>query len=162
MQKRFIDELEATNAGMDWLRKAAGLLGAERIDPLSGEGSGGVCSAWKGNELLAYFVVVRDMLNWSIVVTHDLSKERRTVTHPDSQFSLPYDVDVTVCGPEVSIESQLARELANSSTDSPVENARTVGVVEGIEHLLMSLARVGVDLLQSPASPRRWKTVYCG
>jgi hypothetical protein len=154
VQKRFIDELDATNAGMTWLRKTAGPLGAERIDTLSGEGSGGVCSAWKGNELLAYFVVVRDLLNWSIVVTHDLSEERRateerwTAERPDSQFSLPYDVDVTVCGLDVSIESQLARELASSSPESPVEIARTVGVVEGIEHLLMSLARAGVDLAE--------------
>jgi hypothetical protein len=146
VQQRFIDELDATNAGMAWLRKTAGPLGAERIDTFSREGSGGVCSAWKGNELLAYFVVVRDLLNWSIVVTHELSEKRWTASRPDSQFALPYDVDVTVCGPNVSIESQLARELATTSPDSPVETARNVGVVEGIEHLLMSLARAGVDL----------------
>jgi hypothetical protein len=55
-------------------------------------------------------------------------------------------VDITVCGPDVSIESQLGRELASAAPDSGVENARTVGIVEGIEQMLMSLARAGVNL----------------
>ncbi len=59
-------------------------------------------------------------------------------------FSLPFDIEVSVDDRKVNIESELARALP--TYDSMVETGRIVGVIEGIEQLLMSLARAGVDL----------------
>ena len=63
--------------------------------------------------------------------------ERRT-------FSLPFDIEIGIDDGVVNIESELARALP--AYDSAVETARKVGVIEGIEQFLMSLARAGLDL----------------
>lgn len=59
-------------------------------------------------------------------------------------FSLPFDIELEIVGDVVNIESELGRAL--SPYDDERETVRKVGVIEGIEHLLMSLARAGVDL----------------
>jgi hypothetical protein len=59
-------------------------------------------------------------------------------------FLLPFGIDLRVEDGIASIESNLSEALSSSS--DPVENGRIVGVVEGIEQLLLSLARVGIDL----------------
>lgn len=59
-------------------------------------------------------------------------------------FSLPFDIELEIVGDVVNIESELGRALA--PYDDERETVRKVGVIEGIEHLLMSLARAGVDL----------------
>ncbi|MDN7861649.1 hypothetical protein QZM81_38185 [Burkholderia cepacia] len=60
------------------------------------------------------------------------------------EFLLPFGIDLRVEAGNASIESNLPEALPNFS--DPVENGRIVGVVEGVEQLLLSLARVGIDL----------------
>ena len=57
---------------------------------------------------------------------------------------LPYRINLRVEDGIASIESDLPEVLARFS--DPVENGRIVGVVEGIEQFLLSLALVGIDL----------------
>lgn len=59
-------------------------------------------------------------------------------------FLLPFGIDLRVEDGIASIESNLPEALPSFS--DPVENGRIVGVVEGVEQLLLSLARVGIDL----------------
>ena len=59
-------------------------------------------------------------------------------------FSLPFDIELEIVGELVNIESELGRALPSYEDD--LETVRKVGVIEGLEHLLMSLARAGVDL----------------
>ena len=59
-------------------------------------------------------------------------------------FSLPFNIELEIVDECANIESELGRALAPYTDD--LETARKVGVIEGIEHLLMSLARAGVDL----------------
>lgn len=60
------------------------------------------------------------------------------------EFLLPFGIDLRLEDGIASIESCLPETLPSFS--DPVENGRIVGVVEGIEQLLLSLARVGIDL----------------
>jgi hypothetical protein len=60
------------------------------------------------------------------------------------EFSLPFGIDLRVEDGIASIESDLPEALPSFS--DPIENGRIVGVVEGVEQLLLSLARVGIDL----------------
>ena len=62
----------------------------------------------------------------------------------DRQFILPFGIDITIGNGVANIESGLPEALPRMS-DS-VEIGRIVGVAEGIEQLLLSLARVGLDL----------------
>lgn len=60
------------------------------------------------------------------------------------EFLLPFGTNLIVEGGIASIESDLPE--AFPSLSDPIENGRIVGVVEGVEQLLLSLARVGIDL----------------
>ncbi|CAD6563014.1 hypothetical protein LMG24235_08256 [Paraburkholderia sabiae] len=60
------------------------------------------------------------------------------------EFSLPFGIDLQVEDGIASIESHLPDALPVFS--DPVKNGRIVGVVEGVDQLLLSLARVGIDL----------------
>ena len=60
------------------------------------------------------------------------------------EFLLPFGIDLRVEYGIASIESDLPEALPSFS--DPVENGRIVGVVEGVEQLLLSLARVDIDL----------------
>ncbi|KVL50800.1 hypothetical protein WT01_31980 [Burkholderia cepacia] len=60
------------------------------------------------------------------------------------EFLLPFGIDLRVEDGIASIESDLPEALPSFS--DPVEDGRIVGVVEGVEQLLLSLARVGIDL----------------
>jgi len=46
--------------------------GADQLNTPTGEHPGGVRSAWKGRTLLGYFFVLRDAMNWTVLVCHDL------------------------------------------------------------------------------------------
>lgn len=59
-------------------------------------------------------------------------------------FLLPFGIDLRVEDGIASIESNLPEALRSFS--DPVENGRIVGLVEGVEQLLLSLARLGMDL----------------
>lgn len=61
-------------------------------------------------------------------------------------FSLPFDIELSIDNGIANIESELARALP--TYDTMVETARVVGVIEGIEHLLVALALAGLDLGQ--------------
>lgn len=62
----------------------------------------------------------------------------------NQEFLLPFGIDLRVEDGIASIESCLPEALPGFS--DPLENGRIVGVVEGVEQLLLSLARVGIDL----------------
>lgn len=62
----------------------------------------------------------------------------------DREFFLPFEIDLRVEDGIASIESHLPEALPGSG--DPVENGRIVGVIEGVEQLLLSLARVGIEL----------------
>jgi hypothetical protein len=84
MVQRHMDEIDASNAGETWLVELGLRRGADSTDLHRCERNGGIRSAWKGNSMLAYFVVVRDQLNWTILACHDLSEdlEPKTETAP--------------------------------------------------------------------------------
>jgi hypothetical protein len=62
----------------------------------------------------------------------------------DREFFLPFGIDLKVEDGLASIESHLPEALPGFG--DPVENGRIVGVIEGVEQLLLSLARAGIDL----------------
>lgn len=66
------------------------------------------------------------------------------IVNTKREFFLPFGIELTVEHGNASIESHLPEALP--SFDDPVEDGRKVGVVEGVEQLLLSLARVGIDL----------------
>jgi hypothetical protein len=70
-----MDELDAASAGETWLVELGLRRSADSTDLHRCERNGGIRSAWKGNRMLAYFIVVRDQLNWSILACHDLSED---------------------------------------------------------------------------------------
>lgn len=72
---RFVDEIEACQLGERWLIALGKQKGATHTDLLQGNQLGGVRSVWKDRTLLAYFIVLRDQLNWSVLVCHDLTQE---------------------------------------------------------------------------------------
>lgn len=76
MQQLHMDEIDAVTAGDAWLMELAKRSGADQLDTLSGEQPGGVRSAWKGRTLLGYFVVLRDAMNWTVLVCHDLTVQK--------------------------------------------------------------------------------------
>jgi hypothetical protein len=59
-------------------------------------------------------------------------------------FLLPFGIELRVEDGIASIESRLPEALPGFS--DPVENGRIIGVIEGVEQLLLSLARIGIDL----------------
>jgi hypothetical protein len=60
------------------------------------------------------------------------------------EFFLPFGIELSVDHGSASIESHLPEALPTFR--DPIENSRIVGVIEGVEQLLLSLARVGIDL----------------
>jgi hypothetical protein len=66
-------------------------------------------------------------------------------TPETTYFSLPFDIEIEMTAGVPSIESELGRAIP-CPPGNPVEIARVVGVIEGMEMLLLSLARTGVDL----------------
>ncbi|GAB7549329.1 hypothetical protein CS8_090310 [Cupriavidus sp. 8B] len=60
-------------------------------------------------------------------------------------FSLPFEIEIEVSAGKANIESELGRAIPGPP-DNSIENARVVGVIEGMEQLLMSLALAGIDL----------------
>ncbi|MBC8741847.1 hypothetical protein F6X40_35455 [Paraburkholderia sp. UCT31] len=84
MMQTFIDEIDAAQAGEAWLIPFAREHGADQIEMLAGATPGGVRSAWKGRRLLGYYVVLRDGLNWTVLVTHDLVSQTAEAASPPS------------------------------------------------------------------------------
>ncbi len=70
---RFIDQIDADREATRWLEAKAKALGADRIESQCHEYSGRTSSAWKGNDLLAVTVVLRDAINWSVLTCHEVA-----------------------------------------------------------------------------------------
>lgn len=83
--QRHMDEIDASSAGETWLVELGLRRGADSTDLHRCERNGGIRSAWKGNRMLAYFIVVRDQLNWTILACHDLSED----LEPKNEIALP-------------------------------------------------------------------------
>lgn len=60
------------------------------------------------------------------------------------QYTLPYGINICIEDGVANIETDLPQMIP--SGPAPIGVGRLVGIVEGIEQLLLSLARVGVDL----------------
>jgi hypothetical protein len=71
MVQTFLDQIDADFAAIKWLNSRPGVNRVERHNHSSGR----TCSAWAGTTLLATTVVVRDELNRSILVCHDLRED---------------------------------------------------------------------------------------
>lgn len=70
--RRFMDEGDAVREGEQWICSLAQKLGATQCQSLLCETPGGVISIWKDRQLLAYYLVARDDLNWTTLVLHDV------------------------------------------------------------------------------------------
>lgn len=79
--QRHMDEIDAVQVGEKWLVELGQRRGADKTDLHRCERNGGIRSAWKGNRLLAYFISVRDDMNWTVLSCHDLSQD----LEPDAQ-----------------------------------------------------------------------------
>ncbi|WOF81521.1 hypothetical protein P5704_026860 (plasmid) [Pseudomonas sp. FeN3W] len=70
-----MDEVDAVQVGEAWIEELAQRLGATACHSLRCETPGGVITIWKDRQLLAYYLVVRDDMNWTRLVRHDVSNE---------------------------------------------------------------------------------------
>jgi hypothetical protein len=87
-------------------------------------------------------IVTRDQSKWldnAAAVNLEIGDMNKT-----REFLLPFGINLRVEDGIANIESDLPAALPSFS--DPVENGRMVGVVEGVEQLLLSLARAGIDL----------------
>lgn len=80
-----MDEGDATRAGLDWLMALGQTHHADRLDTMVGEGSGGSASAWRAHVLIGYFVLLRDPLNWTQLICHDLTEDSAPSTNSPIQ-----------------------------------------------------------------------------
>lgn len=76
--QRFRDQIDADAAGYAWLHKWVedyeGI--ADYIDSANHEGEGGrTVTAWLNNKPVAMFTVVRDQMNWSILIISYLDED---------------------------------------------------------------------------------------
>lgn len=78
---RFIDQIDADREAIKWLEDRAVALGADRIEWHNHEYPGRTGSAWKDNTLLAVTVVLRDMLNWSVLVCTEMHQTTATISN---------------------------------------------------------------------------------
>lgn len=68
-QLKYMDQGDAFKVGWDWLSDIAQNHGATRIDPLNHcQQDGCAYSAWVERRVLAYFLVVRDPYNWTVLL----------------------------------------------------------------------------------------------
>ena len=75
--KRFLDQIDADSKGYDWLSAwiEDNEGAADRIESSNHENNGRTAVAWSGNKPVAMFTVIRDQLNWSILITHTFEEE---------------------------------------------------------------------------------------
>ena len=75
--KRFLDQIDADSKGYDWLSAwiEDNEGAADRIESSNHENNGRTTVAWSGNKPVAMFTVIRDQLNWSILITHTFEEE---------------------------------------------------------------------------------------
>lgn len=72
----FRDELDACQEGSKFIHEIADSYGKEkaflRMEYMNGQYSGGWNTLWYSDKLIAYFLVVRDSMNWTVLIKHDL------------------------------------------------------------------------------------------
>jgi len=72
----FVDEVEAAEDGYGWLNALAKERKADNVTPIQFEGSdGGVAVAWKDGLIIAYFLLLRNWNNYTILVKNDLGEQ---------------------------------------------------------------------------------------
>lgn len=71
MHERFLDGVDAFNAGMKWLRSLKESRGVDHINANPCEKNGGVITAWSRSELIAVAVIVRDDRNHALLLKID-------------------------------------------------------------------------------------------
>lgn len=73
--QRHMDEIDAVKIGEEWLIELGRRRGADKVDLHRCEGNGGIRCVWKGRRMLAYYISVRDDMNWTVLSCHDLSQD---------------------------------------------------------------------------------------
>jgi len=69
----FVDEIDAAQDGYNWLNTLAKERKADSVTPFDFEKvDGGVAVAWKDGFVIAYFMILRNWNNYSILVKTDL------------------------------------------------------------------------------------------
>jgi hypothetical protein len=75
--QRFRDQIDADAAGYAWLHKwiedYPGI--ADSIEATNHEGNGRTVVAWLNNKPVAMFTVLRDQMNWSILIINYLDED---------------------------------------------------------------------------------------
>ncbi len=75
---RFIDQIDADREAIRWLEERALSRGANHIEWHNHEGDGRTGSAWKDGVLVAATVVLRDWLNYSVLICHEVEEGVKT------------------------------------------------------------------------------------
>lgn len=74
--KRFQDELDAVQAGDCFIKSIKQQYGKDkaflRTENNPGRYVGGIVTLWYFRRIIAYYVVVRDEMNYTILIEHDL------------------------------------------------------------------------------------------
>ena len=71
--KLFVDELEAAAIGYEELTRLAHEHDADSITPFQFEGTnGGAAVLWKDGEVIAYFLILRNENNYSILIQNEI------------------------------------------------------------------------------------------
>lgn len=69
--ERFMDEIDADDAGMEWL--SAYIDDSDKLTNVVHDGEGGkTVTMWKSNKPVAMYTVLRDELNWSVLIMQPL------------------------------------------------------------------------------------------
>lgn len=64
LHRKSMDELPLSQLGWDWLAELGRADNADKVLRPEFETNGGQVSAWRGDDLSCYFVLIRDTYNW--------------------------------------------------------------------------------------------------
>lgn len=79
-----MDEIDCSVQGYQWLIETARELGCDQIDSLRNcQQCGHLYSAWKQRSLVAYYFVIRDPYNWSVLIRHIVEYNQPTDSAED-------------------------------------------------------------------------------
>ena len=78
--KLFVDELEAAEVGYAELNKLGRERNADSMTPFNFENSdGGAAVLWKDGLIIAYFLILRNDNNYSILIQNELGEDDERV-----------------------------------------------------------------------------------
>lgn len=72
VHRKSMDELPLSEWGWQWLAETGRSARADKVIRPDFQTNGGVVSAWRGKELICYFVIARDSYNWSDLHCQDM------------------------------------------------------------------------------------------